>query len=702
MKKNSINLLIFGFINLLFLLNAGLLFSADIEIDDNSGAAGDQRTFTVSINNAPKDIKGLQFNVKFDSNVMSFEKKEDGALASSFDQFNVAVDPNNNSTLIVAGISFGSGLSAGTTGDLVLLNFKVNICQETTLELVDLKGDTLGLSTKNGQFVCSTGGGPTPTPPPTSSDGAAQLTFNSGNDLGPSWSPAGDTIAFSSNRGNFSSNTFDIWAIEPDGNNVRQLADGPEDGFGISAFLKWIGTTGDLVTNERTFFHEYMRFNLSTISTTPVFRTSLDGTDSFFTRILSIPGGLGGDGMDVSKDGTQLAWQIRTTQNNVTPVNGEIRVGSLSTIVGQAATTAGTKLIENINGLFGGFSFSPNGSQLVISLNGNLAIYNLNGTVARQLTLTGSDSNPVWTRQDGIFYDSTVAGNTDIFMIKPDGSELTRITTDPASDVQPTVSPDGTKLAFTSGRSGNNDIWVIDAPDAGPVVIITPIPTPGATPVPDGFPVAEFRTDFLFGLAPLDVQFTDLSSNNPTTWTWDFGDGSTSSLQNPLHTYLSEGSYTVKLTVANSVGVASIEKKDLIEVFTDIIILTPIPSFTPFPGKRFTFECQEGLVTGSRGLERLVLEFNEEEHCTLKITNFEPGVPIEVSTLHRSAFHPCINVDPQNGFTDLNGELEFTITAVGDGLDWIAWAVKNDKDEFEFSKKAYDNGSAWGMFVNVK
>ena len=598
MKKNSINLLIFGFINLLFLLNAGLLFSADIEIDDNAGAAGDQRTFTVSINNAPKDIRGLQFNVKFDSNVMSFAGKEDAALASSFDQFNVVVDPNNNDILIAAGISFGSGISSGTTGDLVLLKFKVNICQDTTIELIDLKGDTAGLSTKNGQFICSTTGAPTPTPPPTSDDGATQLTFNSGNDLGPAWSPAGDTIAFSSNRGN-SSNIFDIWAIEPNGNNVRQLADGPEDGFGISAFLKWIGTTGDLVTNERTVFHEYMRFNLSQTSTTPVVRTILDGNDTFFTRMLTIPGGLGGDGIDVSKDGTQLAWQIRTTQNNVTPLNGEIRVGTLSTMVDQLATTAGTKLVENTNGLFGGFSFSPSGSQLVVSLNANLAIYNLNGSVARQLTLTGTDSNPVWTKQDRIFFNGTVGGNTDIFMINPDGSELTRITTDPASDVQPTVSPDGTKLAFTSGRSGNNDIWVI-------------------------------------------------------------------------------------------------------EVFSDVIILTPIPIFTPFPGKRFTFECQESLDTGMRGLERLVLDLNEEEHCTVKLTNFEPGVPIEVSTLHRSALRACINVDPENGFTDLNGELEFTITAVGVGLDWIAWAVKNDKEEFEFSKKAYDNGLAWGMFVNVK
>ncbi|KAA9332661.1 GEVED domain-containing protein [Adhaeribacter soli] len=51
------------------------------------------------------------------------------------------------------------------------------------------------------------------------------------------------------------------------------------------------------------------------------------------------------------------------------------------------------------------------------------------------------------------------------------------------------------------------------------------------------------------------VNFTDLSTNNPTTWTWDFGDGSpTSSVQNPTHTYTTQGTYTVALTVCNSFG----------------------------------------------------------------------------------------------------------------------------------------------------
>jgi len=50
------------------------------------------------------------------------------------------------------------------------------------------------------------------------------------------------------------------------------------------------------------------------------------------------------------------------------------------------------------------------------------------------------------------------------------------------------------------------------------------------------------------------INFTDLSSNGPSTWLWDFGDGSTSALQNPTHAYSNSGVYTIKLTTSNQYG----------------------------------------------------------------------------------------------------------------------------------------------------
>ncbi|MBI3732089.1 MAG: PKD domain-containing protein, partial [Chloroflexi bacterium] len=50
------------------------------------------------------------------------------------------------------------------------------------------------------------------------------------------------------------------------------------------------------------------------------------------------------------------------------------------------------------------------------------------------------------------------------------------------------------------------------------------------------------------------MQFTDLSTGGPTGWSWTFGDGGTSTSQNPSHTYNTAGSYTVGLTASNSGG----------------------------------------------------------------------------------------------------------------------------------------------------
>ena len=50
------------------------------------------------------------------------------------------------------------------------------------------------------------------------------------------------------------------------------------------------------------------------------------------------------------------------------------------------------------------------------------------------------------------------------------------------------------------------------------------------------------------------MNFTDLSTNNPTKWYWDFGDDINSTEQNPSHAYLNTGNYTVMLQVKNDVG----------------------------------------------------------------------------------------------------------------------------------------------------
>ncbi len=83
-------------------------------------------------------------------------------------------------------------------------------------------------------------------------------------------------------------------------------------------------------------------------------------------------------------------------------------------------------------------------------------------------------------------------------------------------------------------------------------------------------PVADFKSDVTTGSVPLAVQFTDLSKY-ATEWKWDFGDGTSSTEQNPLHTYSAAGNYTVTLTVSNEAGTDT-------EVKAGYIIVNPVSS----------------------------------------------------------------------------------------------------------------------------
>ena len=87
---------------------------------------------------------------------------------------------------------------------------------------------------------------------------------------------------------------------------------------------------------------------------------------------------------------------------------------------------------------------------------------------------------------------------------------------------------------------------VLDRRRGGTTVVVA---APAATP-----PVAAFSGTPTSGTAPLEVTFTDASTNTPTSWAWTFGDDSTSSSQNPVHTYLAAGTYTVTLTATNADG----------------------------------------------------------------------------------------------------------------------------------------------------
>jgi len=100
-------------------------------------------------------------------------------------------------------------------------------------------------------------------------------------------------------------------------------------------------------------------------------------------------------------------------------------------------------------------------------------------------------------------------------------------------------------------------------------------------------PTADFSGTPTSGNAPLTVQFTDLStagSSPITDWLWVFGDGSTSTSQNPSHTFTSNGDYTVELSVTTLVGIDNEVATNYINVTSNPIGPTADFSGTPTSG----------------------------------------------------------------------------------------------------------------------
>ena len=110
-------------------------------------------------------------------------------------------------------------------------------------------------------------------------------------------------------------------------------------------------------------------------------------------------------------------------------------------------------------------------------------------------------------------------------------------------------------------ETGSHTIKAIATDDSG-----NSISDEIAVSITEGVPVAEFAA-YQISISPdSSAQFYNRSINNPVSWLWDFGDGDTSALQNPSHTYSTVGTYTISLTVTNSYGSDTQTKTDYITV----------------------------------------------------------------------------------------------------------------------------------------
>lgn len=121
-----------------------------------------------------------------------------------------------------------------------------------------------------------------------------------------------------------------------------------------------------------------------------------------------------------------------------------------------------------------------------------------------------------------------------------------------------------------SGPAGSDTATKTD------LISVTAVPTPT--------PVADFTASPTSGTAPVTVDFTDNSTGDITDWAWDFGDGDSTFEQNPAHSYLAAGTYTVALTVTGPGGSDTMTQTDYITVDSSAPAPNPDPEPEPDPG----------------------------------------------------------------------------------------------------------------------
>ncbi len=167
-------------------------------------------------------------------------------------------------------------------------------------------------------------------------------------------------------------------------------------------------------------------------------------------------------------------------------------------------------------------------------------------------------------------------------------------------------------------------------------------------------PVANFSGTPTSGDAPLNVNFTDLSTNAPTSWSWTFGDGGTSTSQNPLYTYTTAGTYTVAMTATNAYG------SDTKTIVDYIVVTDP-----PVGG---TMYVQNIVVTrASQGI-------NSTGYCTVTIYD-NASQPLANATV--SVVYDGPSSGSNSGVTGTDGTITFATAKIKRAVGEWCFEVTN-------------------------
>lgn len=321
---------------------------------------------------------------------------------------------------------------------------------------------------------------------------------------------------------------------------------------------------------------------------------------------------------------------------------------------------------------------------------------------------TSTEENPIHIYQNAGIYDVSLT-ITDlggcVSTITIDDAVTYIPYPDPLFEVDTTVGCMGQPFTFTNNSTGNavSYLWNFGdgttSTDESPVhiyntegtysVTLTAFNSNGCDSsltlinlIDIEHPDADFSANPTFAFCPpLLVNFTDLSTADAVSWFWDFGDGSSSNLQNPSHIYTESGIFSVYMVATNAYGCTdTLFAPDLIELSGPSGDFNFFPDTVGCPPYDITFTSEAENVTtytwdfgdGSLGTGETIM------HTYTQIGSYIPTLILEddngCTFTYQSADTLSIEPLPVSASSDTTVCLGATAQLFASGGDSYSWS----------------------------
>ena len=211
-------------------------------------------------------------------------------------------------------------------------------------------------------------------------------------------------------------------------------------------------------------------------------------------------------------------------------------------------------------------------------------------------------------------------------------------------------------------------------------------------------PVAAFQSSVTSGCGSLTASFTDVSTGSPTSWFWYFGDGGTSTLQNPSHTWTSPGIYSMALIVNNAFGSDTLLKTNYISTF-------PIPSASISNFVNSGCGLNNGTATASGNGGSLPYSYSWNTavpQVTQTASGLSPGTySVTVTDINACSASATVTI-AVNASVGLS--LPFTENFEGGSFNPAKWTLVNPDSNITWAVKTtagnFGSKAAWVDFYN--